>query len=237
MTLLTAVQTGVLGLRHKIHYLEVAAFPGVHVDALIREINRASDIMKIVMHGYGSHIRDLPQGDEYVFSIRNPVSRFVSAFYDRKQAIRTAPSDATPHERQAYADFEHANDLAESLFERGRAGDKAFGAMKSIRGVAVNQSDSFTGAGNFLAVTPPLFIIRQENYVDDFRFLEDLIGLRRLIGAGHYAEKPQHHGDEIIPGLSKKARKNLHEWFLHDLEFYGMCDAWIEDRLNRPMFP
>lgn len=217
--------------RH-IHFLHIGKCGGTQVSYLARQITDQGSKMKIVIHGHYDSLRDLPPEARYFFSIRNPFSRYLSGFYSRKRRGRPRFNVAwSPHDEVAFSRFEHANDLAESLFEPGDLGREAWGAIKSIIHTAQNQSDWFAAQGNFLVVRPPVWILRQERFSSDLKvFLE-----RSGVGLGYddldiSTDSKIAHANNYdgVPALSEKAKRNLRRWYAQDFGFYDMCDHWLE---------
>jgi hypothetical protein len=177
---------------------------------------------------------DLPRKEAYFFSIRNPVTRFRSAFYSRKRMGQPRYySKWSPHEAVAFSHFEHANALAEALFDDGEAGRRAFAAIKSIRHTAQNQSDWIYAFGNFLEVHPPFAIIRQERFGEDIIAFQQKLGIAapELLQKDPLESHMNDYGD--APELSGRAVDNLSRWYAQDFAFYRMCDDWIESGGNR----
>lgn len=217
----------------RINFLHIGKNAGTYISNLADQINAVSAKRKIVKCSHNTHLAKLPHAEDYFFSIRNPISRFKSGFYSRKRKGQPRIySEWTKYDTLAFSEFEHANDLAESLFQPGDAGHKAWAAMKSIRHTAQNQADWFVCCGNFLRVRPPIWIIRQENLSCDLgKFLEvaDLgVDLSALdLGVDDITSHKNDYTD--APPLSQKAEENLRAWYAQDLEFYKMCERWIEN--------
>ena len=179
-------------------------------------------------------MRDIPEDARYFFSIRNPISRFYSGFYSRKrkgQPRRNA--EWTIFDEFAFDEFEEANDLAEALFSGGVMERKAVAAIKSIRHTAQNQFDWFYCCGSFLDVRPPVYIIRQENFDEDFQAFMIHANLEKYLDKVEIARDgvASHANDySKTPPLSEKARQNLEIWYAQDMAFHRMCVDWIEAR-------
>lgn len=110
--------------------------------------------------------------------MRNPISRFVSGFYSRKRMGRRRNNIVwTAAEERAFADFEHANDLTESLFLPGVEGMRALGAIKAIRHTAQDQIDWFALVGEIFDVRPPIWVLRQEHLQSDFEVFRRPAGI------------------------------------------------------------
>lgn len=169
----------------------------------------------------------------YFFSIRNPVGRFKSAFYSRKRKGQPRVySEWSEHEAIAFSEFEHANDLAESLFSKGERGASAMAAMQSISHTTMHQIDWFAKEGYFLKARPPIWIIRQENFREDFDTLLEKANLNLKMSDLEIAndEKQAHKNDySQVPALSAKAKDNLALWYSRDFEFVEKCEQWMRD--------
>lgn len=214
-----------------IHFLHIGKCAGTQIMHLARQINELTNKGKIVKHNHDFFLINLDIHQKYFFSIRNPISRFLSGFYSRKRKGQPRLySEWSIYEERAFSNFEHANDLAESLFIDGIYGMKAFAAMKAIRHTAQNQSDWVYCVGEFLEIHPPIWIIRTECFLEDFSTFLQKIGYGIELHDLEIAKDPitSHANDyKGVPDLSEKAIKNLKEWYIQDFEFYKLCDYWI----------
>lgn len=215
--------------RHRISFLHIGKTAGTQIADMAAAVNAQSRSVKIIPRPHTFALRDLPADQSYFFSIRSPVARFKSGFYSRKRCGR--PRYDIPwnvYERSAYEAFEHANDLAEALFEESDRGLAAVAAMKSLQHAAMDQIDWFAGTGAFLQIRPPIMIVRQEKFATDMG-----VFLRRI---GHEGEETlltkeeRVHANDYsnVPDLSDRAVENLLLWYRQDIEFYRMCERWIE---------
>jgi hypothetical protein len=215
-----------------IHFLHIGKNAGTQVSNISSQLHALPTKRKIIKQNHDVFLKNIPERDDYFFSIRNPISRFKSGFYSRKRkGQRRIYAEWSAHDELSFSEFEHANDLAESLFETGEYGRKAWGSMKSIRHTAQNQSDWFYSCGNFLRVRPPIWIIRQESFEKDIRKFIFLafpdVNLSDIdFSVDHISSHANNYSS--IPPLSKKANENLTAWYAQDLSFYDMCNDWIE---------
>jgi hypothetical protein len=220
-------------MRRRVHFLHIGKNAGNEICRYLGQLNQVQDAIEFVAQPHDVYLIHLPEPNEYLFSIRDPIARFRSGFYSRKRKGQPKLySEWTAYDALAFRDFEHASDLAEALFAEGEAGCRAFAAMKSIRHTSQNQTDWFYCCGHFLSIRPPLAIIRQE------KFSQDIFALQRKLGIGAPAMLPSddvasHVNDyRGLPELSNKAIENLRRWYAQDFEFYRMCNDWIERRDN-----
>lgn len=215
----------------KIHYLHIGKCAGTIFHEVAKAVNQANVGVEIIKHGHDVGLKHIAFGEPYVFAIRSPHTRFVSGFYSRKR--KGQPRILTPYtkyEELAFAEFEHANELAEALFAKSKRGKKAVQAIKSIIHTSMNQVDWFDRCGFFLENNPPIHIIRQENFEEDCRNFFVKIGVDLQ---GEFPNDPvsTHKNDYTdIPELSDKALKNLYAWYRQDYELINLCNHWLEEQ-------
>jgi hypothetical protein len=214
--------------RQNVTFLHIGKAAGTQIAYVSEQINAASDRYRVTKATHSLKLDKLPPDHLYFFAIRSPASRFRSGFYSRKRKGQPRIySEWSEHERIAFAQFEHANDLAEALFEDGDLGAKALCAMKSISHVSMNQIDWFDRCGNFFEVRPPLMIIRQEHLEKDLGMLMKRLDLDQppqLTSDPKLAHSNDYTG---TPPLSEKAKANLAAWYRQDAEFYRVCEHWL----------
>ncbi len=211
-----------------IHFLHVGKTAGTQIAAAIEQINAAMGSEFIVKHPHAVRLTQLGPKPRYFFSTRDPAARFRSGFYSRKRKGRPRNDvDWTPHEALAFARFEHANDLAEALFEEGPRGNDAVAAIRSISHTSRNLVDWFERRGQLFEVCPPLWIVRQEQFESDLAILLARIGFddtSRLVHDEDAAHRNDYAG---TPPLSEKAMANLQAWYVQDYAFLRLCEAWM----------
>lgn len=214
--------------RKPLHYLHIGKTAGTEIQRYLGQIQPIVPALALVSHPHSTRLQQLPSQDAYFFSIRDPVTRFRSGFYSRKRKGQPRIySEWTGYEAAAFADFEHANDLAESLFSEGELGRKAFEAIKSITHTSRNQVHWFDACGGFLKLRPPLVIIRQEHFAKDMAVLQVKLGLKDPLVLP--VDRVQSHLNDYsdTPPLSDQAVRNLCRWYSQDYELYKICETWI----------
>ncbi|WP_424931181.1 hypothetical protein [Amaricoccus macauensis] len=214
----------------EIAFLHIGKCAGTQIVHLAAQIEEQTGV-RIVKHAHRVDLSRIRPDQPYFFPIRDPISRFRSGFYSRKRKGQPRVlSEWSPAEARAFADFEHANDLAESLFEPGERGGKALMAVQSISHTAMQQVDWFTRNGYMFLNRPPLWIIRQEHFATDMdRFLARA-GLGVTMADLCTAEdRAAAHATDYseIPPLSETARAKLALWYARDIEFYRVCEDWM----------
>ncbi|MBB4659019.1 hypothetical protein [Parvularcula dongshanensis] len=217
--------------RETVHFLHIGKNAGTQIGDLVNQNPQEAHRPRVLVRDHDVRLRDLPTEDRYFFSIRRPAERFYSGFYSRKRCGRPRYDYPwSPYEAAAFAEFEHANELAESLFDAGPRGRQAVAAIKSIQHTSTNQLDWFDRHGTFLEVRPPVFIVRTERFDTDVRELLDRLGYADLPVGGSRAHGNDYSG---TPPLSERGRENLERWYVQDAAFYDLCEAWIEAELGK----
>ncbi|SFM23561.1 Sulfotransferase family protein [Ectothiorhodospira mobilis] len=215
-----------------IHFLHIGKCAGTQIGNVIDQVNKSKGESVIVKNGHDVSLMGIPRGAPYFFSIRHPLTRFVSGFYSRKRKGRPRIySEWTSFEEYSFGEFVEASDLAESLFDEGMRGRQAVAAVKSIRHTAQNQFDWFCMCGAFLFVRPPLWIIRQECFEKDLREFMFRAGFSDLADQVRVEkDSVRSHANDYsgVPALSDKAKQNLLIWYSQDVQFYRMCEDWME---------
>lgn len=221
--------------RRVVYFLHIGKAAGSQIKQLMVQVNAQRRDIWLQGLSHDVFLRDLPKPADYFFSVRDPVLRFRSGFYSRKRFGR--PRNNIPwsdHEATAFANFEHASDLAEALFAPGELGMKATAAMKSIRHTAQDQIDWFALAGDIFTVRPPVWVLRQEHFEADLAILLDRLGIefipevrRDAVGA---------HANEYsgIPPLTERGIENLRRWYAQDVAFYEAVEVWMTQQLSPP---
>lgn len=220
----------------ELHFLHIGKTAGNQIGQLAAQLNKDGQGPKIVRHGHLVQLYELDPATPYFFSVRDPVSRFRSAFYSRRRKGRPLGNyEWSDDERIAFERFDHANDLAEALFSGGERGRAATAAILSVTHCSMNQAYWVMRAGNFLQTRPPVWIVRQEAFEADFRELA-----RRADHCGRYevVNDPvlSHRNDYTdTPPLSDLARQNLRRWYVQDYAFVACCEAWMAQSLGQDL--
>jgi len=212
----------------QVHFLHIGKCGGSAVKDLAERINKLPTGPSIVTHGHSTKLQHLPQGDPYFFAIRNPVTRFYSAFYMRKRKEQPRLyREWKDSERDAYTHFAEANDLAENLFAKTPLGHQAFAAMQSIGHMSYQHT--LFRIREILHSRPPLCILRQENLDNDVNSL--LIKLNISDDLKLPDDKKIAHRNDYssTPQPSEAAINNLERWYAVDIEYYRLINDWIEN--------
>jgi hypothetical protein len=205
----------------RVHFLRVGKTGGTALTEVLLDHRHAADY-EIVFHGHTTRLADVPVGERALFVLRDPVSRFVSAFNGRMREDRPRYHYPwTEGERRAFARFEQPEELASALSsddetERAAAED----AMGNIGHINTPYSYWFGDANSFRRRLGDLFFIAfQESLDDDFELLKQKLGLPSAACLPS-DEAAAHRTPGSFPrALSDRARANLEGWYADDIEF------------------
>ena len=97
-----------------IAFLHIGKNAGTQITHVTKQLKKYN--IKIKKYHHKTKLADLSRNSQYFFSIRNPATRFLSGFYSRKRKGQPRLNiDWNIHEKIAFEQFEHANDIAENL--------------------------------------------------------------------------------------------------------------------------
>jgi hypothetical protein len=211
--------------RPPLNVLHIGKTGGTALKHVLTESRDASRY-QLLFRGHDVTLADVPVGEPYMFLIRDPLTRFVSAFNGRLREDR--PRYHYPwrdEERVAFAVFKTPDELAIGLSaadpeKRGRAE----AAMHGIGHVNTPYTFWFPDEAAFRARLDDLFFVGLQDRLDeDFALLRAKLGLApevRLPGDETTAHRtPAGFADQ----LSECGRANLERWYAWDVAFVDLC--------------
>lgn len=180
----------------------------------------------IRLHPHGERLRSVPAGERVVFFVRDPLSRFVSAFYSRMREGRPRYYHPwTPDERAVFTQFETPNQLALALDDPDPARKElALRGMNCIQHVKNGYWELFESEEYFLSRLPDLFFIGfQESLADDFQALKAKLGLPEAMSLPDDEVAAHRSPAHLDRSLEAPAEENLRRWYARDYEFVALC--------------
>jgi hypothetical protein len=216
-----------------LHVLHIGKTGGTALKHALLE-QRIVSGYELLLHGHDVTLADIPQGEKLIFTLRDPLSRFVSAFNGRLREDQ--PRYHYPwleEERIAFAIFQTPDELATALSSRNRKRrEQADRAMRGIGHLKTSYQRWFGSERTFRARVPDLFFIAfQDRLDDDFELLKRKLGLRPELRLP--SDETQAH--RTPPGFSDElgdvGRANLERWYARDLAFVQLCRE-LAPRIN-----
>ena len=189
------------------HFLHIGKTGGTAVRAALAPFETTH---RLCLHGHGFTLRDVPRDETAFFFLRDPASRFVSAFNSRlRQGRPRWDRPWSAEEQWAFQRFGTPNDLAEAL-----GSGEADRAMAGIRHVNAGYADWLVSAPYALSRNLA-FVGRQERLDADFEVLKAALGLPDLeLPTDPVARHATPAG--LSTHLSKEGRERLRAWYAPD---------------------
>jgi hypothetical protein len=203
------------------HFLHIGKTGGSAIKAALRPFRKQCNI---AFHPHWFATANVPAGERFFFCVRDPVSRFISAFNSRLRMGRPAglvPWDAD--EEWAFARFQTPDALAAALGATDPAeARQARRAMRSIRHVRQHQNEWFPApAENSLQkqARRVLWIGFQESLDADFELLKSHMKLSADVFLP-LDNALAHRAPENCPTvLTGEGRRNIAAWYAEDVRF------------------
>jgi hypothetical protein len=173
--------------------------------------------------------------DNLIFFVRDPVSRFVSAFNSRLRKGRFGEREWTRDEQEAFAYFKTANELGEGLgslnpIRRSRASR----AVKSIGHLRKSLNDYLGPIKLLKREQSRIFYIgQQETLSSDFEHLKLLLEMDPSLALPTDEQKAHRSPATAQRDLSEKAAANIRRYYARDLPIYDWCLEFREELMHR----
>lgn len=211
--------------KQTVHILHVGKTGGTAVDCALKS-NLTTKKYRIKLQDHIFRLNDVPEGDKFVFFVRDPIKRFVSGFYSRQR--KGAPLynvPWSPDEEEAFRLFNIPNELALAVsFEDKKKQENAVKAMKSIVHVNSSYWDWFIDEAYFQSRLPDLlFIGFQESLNDSFAMLKKILELPDELKLPDDDLKAHKAPRRLDKHLDDQAVGNLMDWYKKDYAFFELC--------------
>lgn len=209
--------------RTEVHLLHIGKTGGTAVRHVLEPW--LGDCPWLHLHRHPTRLADIPRGESVVFFLRDPASRFVSAFNSRlRQGKPRYDAAWSPEESAAFAEFHTPDMLAAALSDPddGRRA-RAVAAMRGIRHVRSGYWH-WLGTPDLLAERAGdlLMIGTQEHLADDVAALGTLLGLP-LAALPDDPVEAHRTPEDADRSLGEVARANLRTWQAPDHRAIQAC--------------
>jgi len=170
---------------------------------------------RVVVHGHDDVLADIPEGEQVIFFVRDPVTRFASAFYSRQRQGRPLTFHPwTEGEERAFSAFSTPAELAHAL----AAGDeRARDAMTEIRHIREPLSKWLVDEDYLRSrLGDVLFVGSQERLGSDFEQLKDLLGVPGRVRLPSDDVKAHRNPRDLDYALDDAGIRSIREWYAGD---------------------
>jgi len=188
----------------------------------------------IIGHRHSFKLQDIKPGEKCFFVYRDPLDRFVSAFYSRKR--KGAPRiyrEWNKGEKLAFEQFSTPNELALALNDSNENIQKsAANAMNSIHHISSSYWDWFGDEEYLLSrKNDIIFIGNQRQLNNDFIKLKSILNLPDHLSMPTDPVKMHKNPDGVDKKLDEQAIENLKSWYTKDYAFLDVVEK-IKSELN-----
>lgn len=180
----------------------------------------------ICIHAHDEGLRVIPNGEKVFFFLRDPISRFVSAFYSRQRQGQPKYNSLWTHgEKIAFERFKTPNQLANAIYsEDPMEKSTAQQAMKSIRHIRNPYWEWFESEEYLRSRMADIFFIGfQEHLNEDFERLKSKLNLPAHLSLPTDEVNAFISPPNLDKNLDKDAIKNLQRWHKDDYRFITFC--------------
>ncbi len=166
---------------------------------------------------------DIPPGEHVFFALRDPVDRFVSAFYSRLRRGRPRHnSQWTPGEQLVFTRFASASQMAEALdSDDPEAKDAAVAGMGAVRHFA-HYGHWLGPLAEFRArLSDVVAVLHTESLTADFDALRTILGVTATLPLDDIGA--HRNPASVDRSLSDRAMTNLRRWYEQDLDYINVA--------------
>ena len=218
--------------KKKTHFLHIGKTGGTAVKAALKGHEEGGN-RALVFHNHWTGMNEIPPGEDIVFFLRDPISRFVSAFYSRKRkGLPRYHGEWTAAEEKIFTTFETPNALACALAEPSSPHHAlARQAMKVVRhlnrhySVWCGEPEAFRARSGDV-----LFVGFQETLAADFERLKRLLDLPATIALPADDYTAHRNPADLDRSLDERALGCLRNWYRADFEFLALCKDLMAQR-------
>lgn len=213
--------------RRIVHILHIGKTGGTAVKHALKSHPVTTDYL-IRRHGHRTGLRQIPKGQNVIFFLRDPQTRFVSAFYSRLREGRPRYNNPwAAGEKIIFERFPTPNQLALALSsEDDEERSLAEKAMRSIAHLRDSYFRWFDSEEYFMSRLSDIFFIGfQETLNHDFQQLKSKLGLPDTLALPDDDVLAHRSPTELDRTLATQAVQNLTRWYAADRKFVDLCRA------------
>jgi hypothetical protein len=214
-----------------LHFLHLPKTGGTAVTAALEPHVRGAGY-RLILHGHGFRLQDVPRGEKAFFFLRDPITRFVSGFHSRQREGRPryerpwSAGEARAFRRFATPDALATALTADDLEVRGAAIE----AMHVIQHVNARYG-RWLGDEEYLRsrAADVWFVGRQESLDEDFEWVRAALSLPREVALPRDDVGAHRSPAGLDTGLGSTATDNLRAWYAADYRVLEICDRMKSD--------
>lgn len=215
--------------KQRVHFLHIGKTGGSAIKSVLKNFLETPEF-SITLHGHGTSLEHIPKGDSVVFFLRDPVTRFISAFYSRQRKGQPRYYSEWSHkEKEIFEHFATPNEVAASLANKQEAAAKA---MESVKHFAC-YNKWYINTDYFKSrIDDILFIGFQESLDSDFIKLKSILGIPEDVKLPTDDVAAHKNPKNIDKSIDANGMAALKEWYLEDAKFIELCKEIMSNKAN-----
>jgi len=209
-----------------ISVLHIGKTGGTALNTILKEADKDK---YLEFHGHRTYLSELwnefPERD-VIFGVRDPISRYVSAFNSRlRQGLPRHHSPWTRKEQIIFSKFQTPNLLAEALsssnLEEKEAAEFAMRGIKHVNKKLTVFLGSVENLRNNESKIKFVYLVETMN--SDFEIIKNILGIAADVTLPTDPVVAHKTPDGMSVELSENAKRNLSSWYCEDIEIYEYC--------------
>lgn len=209
--------------------LHIGKTGGTAANAVIKANNKRGVGERVNCYKHSVGLQDVADDDmceRLMFFIREPVSRYISAFNSRlRRGFPRHGNVWSPKEEVAFARFKTPNQLAEALGSPdAETRQQAEEAMEGIKHVK-RAYEHYLGSVDLLEQEKDriFFIAATETFEPDFGLMRELLGVAPDLDLPTDDFGAHKTPDGFEKTVSEAGRKNIQDYYVTDYAIYNWC--------------
>jgi hypothetical protein len=214
----------------RIHFLHIGKTGGTAVKHALKPL---ASMANLALHSHPVRLSDIPAGERVVFLLRDPLTRFVSAFYSRQREGRPRyVVPWSPEEAATFGRFHTPNELANALASTGAVERKfAERAMRAIPHMKRRYWDWLVDLAYLRSRAEDiLFIGLQEHLTSDFAVMRRLLAISDAVQLPDDDVDAHRNPASLDRTLDSQAVRNLKVNYREDYVALRECRRLALDR-------
>ena len=215
----------------ELHFLHIGKTGGSAIKLALQG-NLRTRHYSVHLHGHGTKLIDIPEGQKIFFFLRDPITKFVSGFYSRQRKGQPKYNiEWNKMEEKVFHTFNTPNELAAALGNTSSSNhDLAIIAMDAIRHLA-SYYTWFVDLEYFKSRIDDIFFIGfQENLDDSFEELKKNLYLPVNLALPKDDIGAHRNPGHLDKSLNDEATVALRKWYASDIEFVAFCKELMSNR-------
>lgn len=222
---LLPIINGIIG-KKTVHFIHIGKTGGTAFIASLKG-KAYSENYVLYFHGHRK-LKQFPNGTKVIFFLRNPITRYISAFYSTKRTYEGKGRYAyepTPFISKVFTEFKTPNELAVSLVDDSSPSKQKLAIAAFDKIFHLQSIFHYLESKDYLLERKEdiLFIGFQETMAKDFEEIKELLGLPKEIKLPKNEFISNKTPSNYDVHLSDKAIAVIKKYYTEDINFYNYC--------------